>query len=258
MYLKKNIMDNFFLNLFIIVICIICFNFNQIYGVCDKQTYLNCCCVIETDSDIFETPHTENTINELVPYWKDKLIFKYIKDKGIEKINVIYDYDLKGRLTCKHYMCRNQEYRYGYNYKNQIIYKQDLKNPNFYIVYEYNDKNQLIHAINCMNNSKTKYEYDLKGRLIKKIEFLPCEKNFLKQNIVNYKYNEKGQKIQKKSYYLLFQRNNFLLSFINKMHKRGLVLYTYEYDGEGLKIKKINHQNGNLFSYKYYSFDESF
>lgn len=134
MYFKKNIINKFFLKLFIMVIFFIYLNFNlnKIYGICDKKSCLNCFCITETDSEIIESDNikTKNIENnsDQIDSWKNKLVLKYINNKSSDKkTEVIYNYDLKGRLYTKYHISRNQDYRYGYNYKNQIIYKQDLK-----------------------------------------------------------------------------------------------------------------------------------
>lgn len=252
MYFQRKKINKYFLIFFIFYFC---FNYNisKIYGIGCWPDCLSFCFQKKEDLPNF-TQKEENICS-------DKLVAKYNDSQNNKKV-VIYNYDYHLNLIEKEDIEKNKFYRYKYNEKNQIIFRF-ISNERIIVdqydnfdIYEYNDRNQIINIRNKEGKIKFQYKYNDKGQKIQQIKFVSCKCGGLciQRKIFNYKYNDLGQKIQKIYYADICYKPNACFKSYNTKTK-NFVLFTYKYNDKGQRIQKTNHQNYNIYSYKYYNFD---
>ncbi|WP_238055092.1 hypothetical protein [Candidatus Phytoplasma ziziphi] len=243
-HLKKT--HKYFLKFFVILIFFIYFNYNifKIYAVHENQNVFPFFGKIkDNDENIFQKDCSWN--------YKPVLRYNDLKDR----IEIIYNYDYRGKMREKHYTDTNKIHIYKYDDENKIVSIHDFKNHELLKTFEYNDQNQIIISRD-KNKFQTKYKYNKKGQLMAKIKVFSFENYSLKKSIFHYVYNDEGQTINKIYYADIFKRRNKFFSFINGFKKRNFVLCTYKYNNEAQRIKKINHQTSSIHSYKYYDFSQ--
>ncbi|MDV3198163.1 MAG: hypothetical protein Q8888_00670 [Vigna little leaf phytoplasma] len=221
--------------------------------------------IIYTPIYVIKIFGSENEIqNQIVNNYNEKIfqnkpISQHRKDNN--KIKKIYEYDIKGQLLQKKDIENDKTYTYLYNKEDQLLAKKIQKNnsfnfnyDNFHIsdifeTYEYNNNNQLIIVRDNENKIKYQYKYDQKGRIISKIQFCLVNSPFFYKKIYDYYYNEQNQKSSK--IYTQIQRPHPIFKFINKSTKINQQITTYEYNEKGQKIKKTDHINNQIYTYKY-------
>ncbi|MEZ0180142.1 hypothetical protein ['Camptotheca acuminata' phytoplasma] len=184
-----------------------------------------------------------------------------IQYKGnLNKKEVIYLYDTQWRLSEKQYINKNEFYKYHYSKENRLIYKDALHNFKLLDTYEYNDKNQIICVKNYKNKIKTEYKYNKKGQRIEKIIIEDYLTPYETRTVYKYVYNNQNQKTKKIHYANIYIRKTNFLNFfkinIKNCQKINKIDTFYEYNAENQKTKKNN--NEGIFFYKYVTYNKHF
>ncbi len=213
-------------------------------------------------------------------YNKDDYITEVVMDNNIE-VNKIYDelgrlvssninnsipceytYYQRGNntsLILKSIKIDNELYEYTYDDLYNIT-KIKL-NDEIQKEYKYDDINELIETIDYVNSKKFIYTYDLYGNILSKKE-LSLENELIKED--TYQYNNSNWKDQLTKYndsVITYDNMGNTLSIGDKIFtwERGTRLksfkennktFNYEYNVDGLLLKKTNDNNVNNYYYE--------
>jgi hypothetical protein len=194
------------------------------------------------DGDVYQYDKDWNLIREKM-YMKNKLIkeisFKYDGQKRIvEKVEHLYggfsNYDENTLKNKSNYLYTIETYSYDDN-SNLISKTEKNLREQFSVTtqYKYDTSNNLIEEGNCTTNRNNKdcdykplfgFEYNSKNQLIKKFQLAKFSPHNTDQY---YEYDEKGNEIESKGYYI-YPDQQAILGYHFK----------YEYDQFGNKIKE--------------------